>query len=551
MKNRTQALSLSLLTSACLLALLFLLVGAIQPARARGSQLNSRRPPLTTITVNSSKDLNTSMSETCLSKTPCTLRRAIVQARNVEASQRPVLINFNISQEATENYDAALGIWKIPLLTTSDASVLRRINGQIIIDGSTQPGGRSDGPKIILVGPGSTGNKDGLVVGDVAGNDENEIRGLGFQNFKTHMYLNTNNNLIENNWFGLNDEGTAPYLRNNNPQDGSGNTGISVSDASSNNLIQNNVFLGLDGVAAAINGEQNTFKNNYVGTAADGTTPGKVTDPDLICTSDDWLGGGGISISGVIYGGINHRIENNIFAGLRQEIFAASTQPEAISVHGTYHLIQHNQIGVDSQSHEVGVCGRGIYLIGSPHDMQVISNTIVDTGLSALSLNDPLYDAVLLRYNTVEKTQPWIQVTGKMRPESAIQINPSLPDPFEFFIPAEITSISGTAVSGTNGAGSPCPNCVIEVFLDDTDTITEALKSLAMVTANGSGNWQATLPDSLNDNQGLRTTSTTAKMNTISNISSGTTSGLSELYIEADPPPVDTRHKVYLPLARR
>ena len=42
-----------------------------------------------------------------------------------------------------------------------------------------------------------------------AGNDGHVIRGLGFQNFGTHMFVNTDNNLIENNWFGLNDDGTG------------------------------------------------------------------------------------------------------------------------------------------------------------------------------------------------------------------------------------------------------------------------------------------------------------------------------------------------------
>ena len=37
----------------------------------------------TAITVTSGQDFNTSQSETCLTQTPCTLRRVVVQARNV------------------------------------------------------------------------------------------------------------------------------------------------------------------------------------------------------------------------------------------------------------------------------------------------------------------------------------------------------------------------------------------------------------------------------------------------------------------------------------
>ena len=39
-----------------------------------------------------------------------------------------------------------------------------------------------------------------------------------------------------------------------------------------------------------------------------------------------------------------------------------------------------------------------------------------------------------------------------------------------------MTAIVGAQVSGANGDGSTCPNCVIEVFLDDADAITEALQ---------------------------------------------------------------------------
>jgi len=61
-----------------------------------------------------------------------------------------------------------------------------------------------------------------------------------------------------------------------------------------------------------------------------------------------------------------------------------------------------------------------------------------------------------------------------------------------------------------------------------------------VVTANAQGNWSATLATPLAEGQGLRTTSTTAQYNTIPNMSAGTTTGLSELYVAG--------YKVYLPL---
>ncbi len=84
---------------------------------------------------------------------------------------------------------------------------------------------------------------------------------------------------------------------------------------------------------------------------------------------------------------------------------------------------------------------------------------------------------------------------------------------------------------------------MIELFLDDTDTVTEALQSLAVITATADGSWSATLPFALAANQGVRTTSTSAQFGTIPNITKGTTTGLSNLYRSA--------YKVFLPAVLR
>lgn len=515
-----------------------------QPAPATGAYTYT-----TVITVTSGRDLDTSQSTTCYTDppgtagppaAPCTLRRAIVEARAVVT--RPVLIRFNIPTTETQSYSSTLGIWHIYLLSTSDASVLRRLNGNIIIDGSTQPGGRASGPKIFLVGP-TTGQKDGPVVGDVAGNDGHVIRGLGFQNFGTHLFVNTDNNLIENNWFGLNDAGTGVYLRRNDPQDGSGSAGIDMGGGTGGaeyNTIQNNVFAGFDGVAIAVRGGSNLISGNYVGTQADGNVV-KNADPALWCTTEDWLGGGGLSVEG-----ISQQIENNVIAGLRQEIFDLSQQPDAlrVSVIGlTGHTLQNNRIGLDIDNTEVGVCGRGIYLSGDMKKTLIAYNTLVNTRLSGISINDNLYDECTLRGNVIKQTGVWPLIEGKTKSEDAIQLGPLLPDGYEFFQPAQVTTLNGTAVSGVSGDSSACPNCVIELFLDDTDAITEALQSLAVITATADGSWTATLPFALANEQGLRTTSTSAQFGTIPGISKGTTTGLSKLY--------GVQYRIYLPLVLR
>ena len=91
--------------------------------------------------------------------------------------------------------------------------------------------------------------------------------------------------------------------------------------------------------------------------------------------------------------------------------------------------------------------------------------------------------------------------------------------------------MDGVTIIGTSGEGSLCPNCIIELFLDDKDAINEALVSLGVVTADASGNWTAIIPAELSSSQGIRTTSTTAQYNTIPSMSTGTTTGLSILYV--------------------
>ncbi len=240
---------------------------------------------VTTIVVDSGTDPDNSKSKDCDNATPCTLRRAINSARLLSPSQRPAEIVFNIPATAGEGFDSGLGVWTIELMSGSDPAVFRALEfGQITIDGTTQPGGRSDGPKIIIYGP-ATGNKDGLLVGvnNTGSHDGNVLRGLAFQNFKTAVIVNSNGNLITGNWFGLTSDGTAPYLRNGDAQDGSGSAGVALSANVESNVISENVFLGFDGVAAAIRGEGNAFSEQlgrhhcFRQRAGQGNRPG----PDL------------------------------------------------------------------------------------------------------------------------------------------------------------------------------------------------------------------------------------------------------------------------------
>jgi len=509
----------------------------------------------TVITVTSGTDPSNSKSETCYTgtssdETPCTLRRAIVESRLLSSGELPVLIRFDIPADPSEGYDSGLGVWEIEPQSTSDNHVFRRIKGQVTIDGSTQPGGRSDGPKIILIGPG-TGQDDGFIVGDVVGDDEITIRGLGMQNFKAHMYVNTDDNIIEDCWFGLSSDGTT--LSSGDDTDPEGGSAISLMSGSNDNIIRDNKFAGFFGASVAIRGDSNVFTSNWIGMRADGTVPLPAQFDKHPCTGSTWAGGTGITVEGN-----NHQIggpdeaDGNRFAGLYLDISELSEQPFAIQSSGTddNNLIQNNVIGLDALDNAIGICGRGIKLSGGPEDTQVISNTIVETGLSAILMNDSIIidrlNGNTLRGNTIKRESAWPEEQGDNTfPEDAIAYGSGVPEALRAFQPAVVTHINGvnvTGVSGTSENSQVCANCTVEVFLDDDDDIIEALQSLDVVTADANGDWTATLPAPLGEHDRLRTMSTVPDDWTIDGLDAGTTSNLSVLY---------PMFEVYLPLVTR
>ena len=513
----------------------------------------------TVITVTSASDPDDKKSRVCyrddiptkVVASPCTLRRALVEATalsDYEPSAEPILVKFNIPT-TDDGYDAGLGVWTIELYATTDLHALPRMEGnQIIVDGDTQGeiGGRTAGPKIIIQGPGA-GNKDGMVIEG----DDNIIRGLAFQSFETTLYINGDDNLVEDNWFGLADDGEDIHIRNElQPGDGSGSTGIDFTGGlygTMGNTVHNNVFAGLIGVAANIEGRENVFTANRIGTVADGTVPLQGPFTQHPCLDDVWLGGSGISLDGRDHqiGGPDEA-DGNLFAGLYLELFSMSTQPPAIKVisSGQGYLIQNNVIGLDASQNTIGVCGRGMEFSSGPEAMQVISNTIVESNLSAIVMNHWTLNGNTLRGNIIKRVTQWPGEQGDNTfPEDAIAYGAQVPDALRNFEPAHVTSVNGTSVSGTNGEGSPCPLCTVELFLDDTDTITETHQSLAVVTADANGDWTATLPTPLADGQGLRTMSTVPDNWTIQDLDQGSTSNLSMLYVG--------EHKLFLPLVLR
>jgi hypothetical protein len=463
----------------------------------------------TVITVTSAGDPDDSEGKVCYrddipTKTPaspCTLRRALVEASalsDYEPSAEPILIKFNIP--TTDSYNATLQVWTIELYDTTDLYALPRMEGdQIIVDGDTQGeiGGRTDGPKIIIRGP--SGNQNGMPIDG----DNNIVRGLAFQTLKNYLYLNGDNNLVEDNWFGLADDGQGLHLRNDLfPEDGSGYTGIDFAGGLTGaigNTVCDNVFAGFTGVAAAIKGRENIFTGNLVGTIADGTVPLQGPFDQHPCQDGVWHGGSGISIADRDHqiGGPDEA-DRNVFAGLYLELFEISTQPPAMRIgSGQDHLIQNNYIGLDAHGDTIGVCGRGMDMLSGAEAMQVISNTIVEPGLSAIMANHWTFNGNTLRGNIIKRESAWPgKLPGCDSPEDAIAFADKVPAALRNFEPAVVTEVSGTLVSGVSGSsltGQTCDNCTIELFLEDTDAVTGALQSLAVVTADANGDWTATL----------------------------------------------------------
>jgi hypothetical protein len=497
--------------------------------------------PTTVITVTSSADDPADgNSKKCSDVEPgeCTLRRAINQAYPLSAGERPVAIVFDIPITDSEYISTTEipGAWKITLGGTT-AQALRDLYGETIVDGSTQPTGRDNGPRIIIDG------QDNKNYGFILRQDGNQVRGVAMQNFKTaHISVSSSDNLIKDCWFGLSDDGL--FLSAGDETTPEGGSGVALSASISGNIVRNNVFAGFFGVAAAIRGDDNVFSGNLVGARSDGTVPIPPQFDQHPCLHGAWVGGVGITVEGNDnrIGGPT-KAEGNIFVGLFTDTTDESPVID-VSASGQGTIIQNNIIGLDAHRDVVGVCGRGMDFGSGPQAMQVISNTIVETGLSAIFMNSSSLNGNTLRGNIITRTTAWPGPQGFNEfSEDAITYGPYVPSALRNFAPAQVTEIDDTTVHGVSGEGSPCGHCIIELFLDDNDAITETLESLDVVVADGDGKWTVTLSAPLEQGYGLRTMSTVTDTFTIIGLDTGTTSKLSVLY--------GAEYEVFLPVVLR
>ncbi|MBI1297725.1 hypothetical protein GC175_22545 [bacterium] len=527
------------------LSLLFfgtaLWVAAFLPIGPGSAFAQDRTEATVTITVNSSEDPDTSLSHTCTfsssDKQPatdgkCTLRRAIVEASVRPQSDRPIAIVFNLTEDDVNRNRDAADTWTIvltdtlPMLTTDSPA---NPNGQVTLDGATQPGGRNSAPPILI----DTGDRPWEI-----GSENNQIRNVALFNGGA-IVIRADNNLVENVWLGLNADGQSIRLRNPADPRRLATGGIVI--LSSDNIVRNNTIAGAFTPAIHVVGSDtrdNQILQNQIGTRADGTVP--VVSANIAClrtltyNANNWYGGRGISIAGR-----NHTIAGNRIVGIHVVQAPFDKPPTALSITGNNHMVDGNFIGLDHEESAIGVCGQAIEISGN--GTKVLNNTIVhsrsgfaDTAGNALNsailADDSSADfgAITVRANIVDSGPGDVYAFGPLTAAALRE-----------FVPARIIGITDTQVTGGNGMDavgnvSACPNCIVDLYVDDVDEIGETLAHLGSARADASGAFTFTLPQPLTANQAIRTASTTTAAGVIGNLGAGTTTAFSGLFYLGD-----------------
>ncbi|MFK7958675.1 MAG: hypothetical protein AB8B96_21460 [Lysobacterales bacterium] len=456
----------------------------------------------------------------------CTFRRAILEAGVRPDADRPINILFDLP-ESDPNYDAQLDIWEVQVDSSFVLEIDRRFivddGGQVTIDGDTQPGGRTDGPKIMV----NTNSDNSPIFGRSleVRTSNNTIQNIGFKG-GGQIILYEGNNTVTNVWMGLTNDGTQLSLASDASSQAERSMArggiIMPNSASDNNMISNNRIIGASERAIRVTsgGSGNMIVDNFIGMNAEGQVP---VGGDIDCTRDSdyndglWYGGRGIQVTGS-----NNVIEGNTFAGLHSTQAANDTPPIAMEIAGTNNSIRNNIVGLDVDGDEVGVCGQGLLVqgdegvvtdnvffhtrngfdpndIGTDFDATIIMQSYTGTGVGA---------TMLVRDNMID---------GGNRSTANFHAyrfaGPGVPIEMRQFIPAKVTAINGMTVSGENGDPLPmgpstaCPGCTIYLYVDDLDNRIESFELVGTATADANGEWTTTLTRPLTSGEALRTQS--------------------------------------------
>ncbi|MCP4539363.1 MAG: hypothetical protein GY832_19680 [Chloroflexi bacterium] len=467
----------------------------------------------------------------------CNLRRALVEASHRPEDDRPILIKFNIPTTDT-NYNPITGTWTIVMdadysssaggeaIVPSDLDNPENTDSYITIDGDTQGeiGGRTNGAPIIII------NSEHSF--DLVKVSYNTIRNLAF-NGGGGILLNDvsgigGDNLVENVWVGLNADGTE-IVPGSNPDISLAGGGITIQG--DGNTISGTIVTGSN-TGISVQGSDNVIQYNHIGTRGNKTIPaGRLTCvASSLYNPAQWYGGWGISISS----GSNNQIIYNTIAGAHSPHSPTETAPPAIWTGGVNTLVAHNTIGIDGVAAEVGTCGQGIFVTGQ--GIHVLTNTIANARTSffdaqsedptegAIFINDgsPLALQFTVRNNIVRDSTSMV-----------IEYGSAIPEALRLFDPPRIVTISGTLVVGETQVGSDCPNCLVELYLDDLDDEQDALELLKTAVIDnvaGTARFTATLDAPLPANHGIRVLATTQDDNIIADYWAGTTVMMSPAY---------------------
>ncbi|MEM7708588.1 MAG: hypothetical protein AAF358_23735 [Pseudomonadota bacterium] len=461
----------------------------------------------------------------------CTFRRALREAGARPTSDQPISIVFTgleVNGDGDDgSFDGTLGVWTLEMSDSASQSRLAiegqsilDVSGNVTIDGGPQVNG---GPAIFV---------DTEFPIEIE-KQNNTIRRMGFFGGGS-IQLKESGNIFEDNTWGLSQDGNSIMFADpvGNADNLAGAQGVNVTRDGNNATIRNNVLSGASTRAIEVNSMASGAQilNNFIGTRRDGTVPAR--PPAVECQAigpfnvppdpQDWYGGWGISLAGT--GAV---IEGNTLAGMQNLRSTNDTPPIAVEIFGASHTVQMNIVGEDSANSPAGTCGQGIKFSGDSH--QIVDNMMVrvragfeNTDGALLWTDDTFTDE---GGNTVRRN---LSIDG---PEKLYEMGPQIGTVIRTFEAAEILTINGLNVTGGAGAGSPCPNCIIDFYLDDTDTNAEALAYLGSATANGSGDFTFTLPSNIGGGQGIRTTSTSQADNVIPGTLAGTTSEPSELFV--------------------
>ena len=511
-------------------------------------------------TCDYSQDAATFMPDTTGSGAgKCTVRRAFREAgaRSDESECpgcSPVQVRFAMNGTNGDaddiHYNVTDDQWVLPVesgSSTSDFTLeyqyLSDVVAQLNISGPPINVLNGEMPKIII----DTDRTLEILLAGVT------IRNMGFMGGMSIQWKEEDG-VFENNTWGLSPDGMSIEFGDlvGNTDNLAGSHGILTTNKGDNMLVQGNVISGAATYAIEINSSTSGVQilDNLIGTRIDGTVP--VVPIDLKCRTfanhnpvyplidpSEWFGGAGISAAGT-----GLLIQGNTIAGMQTIHTHNTTPPGALQILGRLHTVQLNQIGKDAAGYESGVCGQGIQLSTTrdinPHvnnGHMIIDNAIYaprngfDNTKGAFLWTDTTVNSFRDGGNTIRRN---LVVTGI---EKYIEFGPMLTTPLKSFEPAVITNISGVNISGNShpsnifGDPSPCPNCLIDFYLDDADANQEALEYLGSTQADSNGDFDFVLASALPDDFGIRTTSTSVADDVLPNAWAGQTSEMStEVY---------------------